>query len=309
MYRTPGAGLVLGIAAALLWSLHFRVTRSLLVAGVAPPVAGFYLLLAAAGVLLLLLFLSGRLSELSVFGRHETLLILLAGTGGYGFWLLGGMAREALPASQARLLFSTAPLLMVLFALFGPEKPGRQAAMGVLLGFVGCIMLVKGRQAGTESAAATVLWRGGALALGAAACWALFTVMARPLVREEKALPVAALVCSLGALCMLVTCLSTGQGIGGIALGQLWRALVAGALTVGMMMALWVGCIGGLAVARAAPLWYLSLAFGTLWAYRAGTRVDVWWALGGAVLVLLGIHFASAGRRREAVTIGDIIRG
>lgn len=296
---------VLGVLAALVWSPHFQLFRKLGADGPPALVAYFYVLLGAAGALLLFMFLGGRMDELNAFKRRETYFILLAAFGGYGFWVLRSLTLDVLPASRAHLLFYAAPLAAGVLSFFGGERADGRTFFGLALGFVGCIMMVPpGVREGTGL-------RGLLLGIGAAACWGIFWLLARPVVREEKVLPVAALVAGIGAACLLVTCLSTGAGLFDISPGQLVTALLGGAVTVGFMMALWLRCLAGMAVPLAAGLWYLGLFFSGLWSLLGfgGTGPDLWWLLGGGVLVLLGLHSALSGRRRRGATMSDVIRG
>ena len=312
VYRTKKQGFLFGVLAALLWAPHFYVVQSLRpaegAAGMPVLVAEFYFLLCGSVILLLLLFVSGRLSELAVFKRRETHFLVLAASGGYAFWLLRDSALAAISPAHAHLLFYSAPLLMGALSLLTAERADRRAVLGLLFGFLGCIMILLGPLRGAGMAHAASL-RGSLPAVGAAACWALFSVMARPIVREEKALPVAVLVMAIGAACLLVTCLSRGENILAVRTPQLWTALLAGALTVGLMMVFWLKCVGMVPVALASPLWYLALVFGIAWARWRGLSIAGWWALAGSVAILLGLHIALSGRKRTTVTIADIIRG
>ncbi|MBA7662961.1 hypothetical protein ES703_70994 [subsurface metagenome] len=307
VYRTKKQGFLFGVLAALLWAPHFYVVESLRpakgVAGMPVLVAEFYFLLCGSVILLALLFVSGRLSELAVFKRRETHFLILAASGGYAFWLLRDAALAAISPAHAHLLFYSAPLLMGALSLLTAERADRRAVLGLLFGFVGGILILH------RSGGAAASLQGSLLAVGAAACWALFSVMARPIVREEKALPVAVLVMAIGAACLLVTCLSRGENILAVKVPQLWTALLAGALTVGLMMVFWLKCVGMVPVALASPLWYLALVFGIAWARWRGLSIAGWWALAGSVAILLGLHIALSGRRRTTVTIADIIRG
>ncbi len=306
--RTSGkTALLLGALAALLWSRHFYVLEGLRGDDVPVLVLQFHLLFWPAAVFLLLLFISGRTSALSVFNRRETRFLALAAAGGYGFWVLRALALESGDAPQVHLLFYTAPLLMGLLSVFTGERADRKVAFGLLLGFIGCIVLVEGQGSGMETAA-PVRWSARFLAVGASACWAVFSLMARPIVREEKVLPVVALVTGVGAICLFVTCLSTGESIFRISPPQMLTAALAGLFTVGLMMAAWLKCLGMMPVSLASPLWYLGLLFGLIWAHRSGVSVSGWLALAGAVLILLGLHSALGGRQRSAVTMSDIIR-
>ena len=258
---------------------------------------------AAAG-LLLLLFLSGRLGELSVFNRRETLLphpcsprrlCLLDAARRRG--------REHATRARAHLLFYTAPVLIGVFSTFGREHADARTFLGLLLGFGGCVMLSMAR----GGPAAGGSWLSGLPAVGAAVCWAVFCLVARPIAREEKALPVAAIVLSVGAVCLFVTCIARGDGIFHIGMRQLGETIPLGIFTVGLMLVFWLRCLGSVPAAAAAPLWYLGLLFATLMA--GGLRAGLWWLIAGAVLILVGIQRALSGRTTRDVTLGDVIRG
>ncbi|MFW6189575.1 MAG: DMT family transporter [Planctomycetota bacterium] len=309
MARTGKAAFVFAALAALLWSPHHYVLEWLL-SGTSPVpflVAQFHFVFWAAVGLMLILFLSGRLDEVSVFQRRETRFLLLAAAGGYGFWTLRALAFDGLSPDRARLLFYLAPLLIGIFSLLGEERAGGRPLFGLVLGFVGCIMLLQG--APGAPGAGGGLWSYLA-AVAAAACWALFALAVRPVVRHEGSLSVAAVVTAIGAVCILVTSISKGENPLSVTAGQLGAAASAGVVTVGLMMALWLKCLSRMPAVAAAPWWYLGLVFGTIGrAVVAGEfGRSVWWLLGGGVLVVMALQTAAGGRGRQAVTMGDLIR-
>lgn len=312
MFATRKSALAFGVLAALLWSPHFYALEPIRQSTAPALVVQFHLLLWPFLGLLLVVFIGGQASALSVFSRRETYFLILAATGGYGFWVLRGLALESPSPAHARLLFCAAPLLMGIFSLFTREKADRRIGVALLLGFLGCWLIIMGQHGGSGGAVSGA-FRSSVLALSAAACWALFSLLARPVVREEKTLPVAALVVGIGVLCLFVTCLSTGDRIWDISPAQLRTVIVTGLVTVGLMMVVWLKCISGMPVALAAPLWYLAVLFGAMWARRAGVDAGGlwgWWPLVcGGVLIVIALHSALAGRRRGGVTISDMIRG
>jgi drug/metabolite transporter (DMT)-like permease len=307
MHTSQRTGLVLGVLAALLWSPHFFIVDGLRREGVPLLPLQFHLLFWPALALGLLLFLGGRSSALSVFQRRETYFLVLAAAGGYGFWILRGLALESADPSRAHLLFYAAPLLIALFSRSTQQQAALRVGVGLLLGFVGCALI--GHSLSPGAAESLPAGRGGVLALAGAACWALFAVMARPVVRQEAVLPVAVLGMGIGAAALFVTCLSTGESVFDVSIAQVKTLFFAGVVTVGLMMAAWLKCLAGLPAARAAPFWYLGMLFGVIWAGGAGWRVAGWWTLAGAVLILLGAQNALSGRRQVGVTMSDIIRG
>ncbi len=307
MYRSRKAAIALGVLAALFWSPHFPLTERIRAGEAAPPymVLGFYFLLGGAAGLGLVLFLTGRLAELRVFNRRETHFLVLAASGGYGFWILRALSLQAAAPARAHLAFYAAPVIIAILSALTQERADGRTMVGLLLGFVGCIMLVgPGEGAGVQL-------RGTVLGLAAATCWAVFSLVARPLMRQEKALPVATLTAGMGALFLLATSLGMRVGLFDIAPGDLAVALLGGVVTVGVTMALWLKCLAQLPAALAGGLWYLGLLFGSLCGFAGvfGPAPDGWWLLGGAMLILLGLHSALSGRRRGEATMGDIIRG
>lgn len=308
MRSSTKAGLGLAALAALLWSPNFYIADGLIAAETGPSslAAHFHLVFWGAAGLMLLTFLSGRLDELSILNRRETYFLVLAAAGGYGFWMLRAMSLDSLDPDRAHLLIYAAPVFMGVFSLLGREPADGRGFFALVLGFVGCIMLVEGT--GGETTGGSL--QAHLLALGAAGCWAAFTVMARPLMREEKALPVAALVLSAGAACLLVTCLGTGDSVLSVSVGQLGLCVAGGAVSVGVAAALWLKALGMVPAVGAAPWWYMALVFGSVGRAVAQGRFgsQFWWLLGGTALVLMALGSASRGGARNLVTMSDVIR-
>jgi hypothetical protein len=75
------------------------------------------------------------------------------------------------------------------------------------------------------------------------------------------------------------------------------------------MMATWLTCLSAVSVATAAPVWYLGAAFGMLWRGLGPAELNVWMAVGGIILVILGLYGAGGSRQeRPGLTFGDILR-
>jgi drug/metabolite transporter (DMT)-like permease len=308
MERPARTAVLLCTVATFLWSLNLPTLQSSHAAAVPLTAAVFHALFWAALVLLLVLFLSGRTGELAALKYRETQVLFLAATGGYGFWLLGALALQAGSPPRAAFWFCSVPLLIAAISTATGEKADRRAVLGLLVGLAGCWLVARGQVARAQ--AGPTAGRGGAfLALGASACWALFSVAARPLLREHKALPAAVLVTGLGAVCMLVTCLSMGEGIFDISLSQLSRLAFRSSFSVGLMTVLWLRALAVAPAVLAGPVWYLGAVFGVLWAYRAGEPLSAWWILPGVVLIALGLRRSFAARQARSLTIADVIRG
>jgi len=299
-----------GVVAALLWSPQFYVVRQMLQGSDKANVLTFYflvLLWGGAGSLLVL-FLMDRTRELSVFKRAQAHLLFLVATGGYGFWLLRALAlqRSVGSPSHVQLLFYAGPLLLGFMSLVTREAAKAGQIGGLLLGFVGCIMIAWNPAWRATEAGPSPGFRTSLIALAAAGCWAVFTLAARPLAKTEKPLPLSAIVLSMGALCILVTCFSMGT-LPSVSPKILWTSILLG-LTTAICLRFWLACLATAPAASAAPLWYLSLVFGIFWAWQMAGLSPGWFTLGGIALILVASHSAGGGRVRPEASMSDLVR-
>ncbi|MFP4176780.1 MAG: EamA family transporter [Planctomycetota bacterium] len=309
MTRSETSGFVLGLLAVLFWSPHLL---SLLHYGSGQTpmlVLHFHILLWAAVVSWGLLIVSGGVDKLSVFQRHETRFILLVLTGGYGMWLLRAFAVEqAGNPANVHILFYAGPLLLGIMSLTSSEGATLKQIGALVLGFVGAIMILARPGEGETAAGMAPAASTAGLALAGAALWAVFALLARPLVRNEPVLPTATLIWSLGSACLLVTCLSTGENILEITPRDLYTTILIGGGTITAGMGLWLKCLSEVTVAFAAPIWYLSLIPGIGLTYWLEDQWPGWLAIGGAVLILLICRSGQSRDRTDQMTLSDVIR-
>ena len=309
MTRSESTSFALGLSAALFWGPHFGMVVKAMDQDVPLLVFYFYVVLWAAAACAVVLAAMGRLQDLSVFHRRETTFFLLTLTGGYGLWLFRALALERAGSnlSNLRIWLYSGPLMLGLLSMPSREGARGRQILALLLGFVGCIM-ISVSPSGEESAGGSGAWL---LALGGAACWAVFALLARPLVRQEKALPTGAVIWGMGAACLLVTLLVTGESKSLLAITPrgLWLSMIIGAGTVALGFGCWLKCLAGAAPAFVAPLWYLSLVFGIVWGTSIGGPSSRWWLAGGAALILVAVYAACSGRSRPTMTMSDVIRG
>jgi drug/metabolite transporter (DMT)-like permease len=206
------------------------------------------------------------------------------------------------------ILFYAAPLVMGLLSLPTREGPRWKQIGALTLGFVGSIMIIA--QPAGERVSSLLPGAGLAfLGLAAALCWAAFCLLARPLMREEKVLPSSFIIWTMGAACLLATCLSTGSNPLSITRRGLWLSMVLGGGTVALGFGIWLKCLSEVTPSFAAPLWYVGLVFGIGWGHwMAGTRPG-WLTVGGVVLILLFVRSGRSRDRRHTMTLSDVIRG
>jgi len=132
-------------------------------------------------------------------------LMLLGGTG------LVAWAEQFVPSNIAAIVIATMPLWMALLrwvALKG-DRPGKTSMAGLLLGFLGTLLLVRSTTTGTEMVEGHTL--GLAVLVLAALLWATGSLVSRGM--EQPRMPALATSIQLlsGGFCCLAAGLATGE--------------------------------------------------------------------------------------------------
>lgn len=122
----------------------------------------------------------------------------LIGHLGYQLCFIGGLARTT--AASSALIIGSTPILVALVAvILGIEHVGVLHWIGTLLSMVGVALVV-----GLGDSASGGSLPGNLLVLGAAACWAIYTVACRPLLARHSPLVLTAYSMAFGTVGYLV---------------------------------------------------------------------------------------------------------
>jgi len=169
-------GYLCGILASATWGTVFFVGRIVMSGGtVNPLVLAFWRCFFAS---LFLLFILGRRVTKVVPAIKESRVsfLFLSLT---GIFLMNVLILTSLmhtTATSSSILMNANPVfILVLAAIFLKEKVTSCKILAVLLGFAGCVMVINGTTDGPASVGGNLLL-GNFLAMGAALCWALYTV-------------------------------------------------------------------------------------------------------------------------------------
>jgi drug/metabolite transporter (DMT)-like permease len=101
----------------------------------------------------------------------------LIGHAGYQTLFIAGLARTT--AGNSAVILAMVPLFVgALGVLLGLERPSLRMWLGLVLAFVGIVVLIVGR-AGLTLDTTTIA--GDLITLAASLCWAVYTVLARPM--------------------------------------------------------------------------------------------------------------------------------
>ncbi|MFA0887589.1 MAG: DMT family transporter [Synergistales bacterium] len=194
LYGETCAGL-----AAVLWGLNYPITKWVLKA---VPAGEFLVVRFSLGGLLFVSIVAMCGQDLSIERKDRSKLAVLGllCVGLYNvLWTLG---IHRISSSTSALIISSSPLLVGLFcSLLGMEKMTTRRWLGLTSGFLGVVMIMvsgSSPQTGLQS-----FLGGNAMTALSAILFALYAVVAKPLLREHSAIKVTALA-MLGGLPVIV---------------------------------------------------------------------------------------------------------
>lgn len=188
------------LAMAVIWGLNAVVVKAIFVQ--MPPQVFMAVRFAIAGALLLMVAY-GVERSLAIRRQHWPLLVLAAmvGTGFYQPLFLFGLSMTS--ASNAVLIIAISPVFVALInRMLGRETLSPRAWAGIGLALGGVALIVEGGAAGLHFDPQGL--QGDALVLLSTLLWALYAVVAAPLVRVYTPLRVTALTTAIGAVPLML---------------------------------------------------------------------------------------------------------
>ncbi|MCC7447608.1 MAG: DMT family transporter [Anaerolineae bacterium] len=220
----PGFGItdVIMLITMVTWGLNFIAIK----VGVTelPPLAFTSIRHVGASILLLMMLASQRM--MPRFSRREWL--WLVGLGLIGITIHQPLAMYGVAnttAGNAGLILSSTPVFVALFNHWlGRERLSAKAWFGVIVAFVGMAMVIGGDEGFSLSSQHLV---GDVLALVAIILWAVYTMLAQPLLLRRDSLAVSALSLTAGTIPLTLLALPAIRV-------QNWQAVSSGAL-LGML--------------------------------------------------------------------------
>ena len=199
---------------------------------------------------------------------------------------------RAVPAGPAALIFSTFPLLTMLFAAaLGHEALSRAKSIGVLLTILGVGLALGERLRGAVYDGA--FWLGALMVLASAALGAICSVLYRPYLRKYPALPVGAfaMLASVGFLALLAAGEGSYAAMPHLS-GPGWLAILFIGFSSGVGYFLWLWALKHASATRVTVFLSLSpVTAAALGALFLGETVSTTF-LAGLAAVALGLWFA-----------------
>ena len=164
------------------WAGNFIVVKGAI--GILPPV-GFTFLRYSLAALSLLALLRWREGAIRL-PRGDVGRIALLGIVGFGcYQIIWPVALQSIPAGDSALLIATTPVITALLAVAtGADAANPVKLVGALVSFVGVAVVI----AAGQRLDLGVSLAGDLLTLGAAVCWALYTVFGARILRRHTPL-------------------------------------------------------------------------------------------------------------------------
>jgi drug/metabolite transporter (DMT)-like permease len=180
---------------ALIWGVNFVVVK--FATGVLPPLA-FNAVRVTLAAVTLMIIAAVRPKPWPDRRLALTLMALgVLGNGIYQVFFINGVSLTR--AGDASLLIAATPAFIALISRFlGVERIGRKGWVGIGLSILG-IGLVSGAAAIAQTSAAV---RGDLLILCGALCWAFYTVLLKPYMKDVDGVKLSALTMVGGAVCL-----------------------------------------------------------------------------------------------------------
>jgi drug/metabolite transporter (DMT)-like permease len=204
-------------------------------------------------------------------------------------------------AFSSAVVLTSQPLFTLLILLFlGGERLRRSQVAGTLIAFAGIAVFL------SEKFSRGVLHAGlgDVILLFAAACFSVYTVIARPLVARYGPLIVLAYTLFLGAPPLLLLSAPSffAAQLSGLTtmvwIGLFWSIALSSVL--GWIVWAWVNHVRG--IARSAPLLYLPPPIAGVVAWLTLGEQFTWLKIAGAVVTMAGVAWAQFGSGRPPPT-------
>lgn len=220
----------------------------------------------------------------------------LAGITGYQLFFIQGL--RVTPASTASMVMAVTPVFIALLSTaLGQERLSGRAWAGILVSFGGFYALISHQNGAGFTWAG---WRGAVFILAANACWAVYTVLGRPVLERIAPLRLAGLTTIAGTILyapFAAAALRTADWS-----KVTWRTgaaiVYSGLFAIVFGFAVWYVSIRRIGSARTGTYSYLSPIFAALFAAAVlGERLDGA-QIAAAAVILAGVALTRSADRR-----------
>ncbi len=284
---------LLMLSVVIIWGINFSVLKVVMRSMTPLAFNGLRFSLATLVMVLILLW---RHESFRVIKRDILPIILLGIVGHtlYQVFFITGMARTT-PAN-ASLVMATAPIFVVIYgAILGVERANRWMWVGIVLSFLGLILLIGGG-GGVSLDTQTIL--GDLLVLVAAMLWAAYTTGSKPLLARYSPLKLTTLSMMAGTVPLVFICIPQmrAQDWGSVGLGAWTGVFYSAVFSVVLAYLAWYTSVQRVGSARTAVYSNLTPVVAILVAWIALGEMLAPVQIAGALVVLAGVMITRRGK-------------
>ena len=282
------------IAMSIVWGLNFTAIKGAV--SEFQPLTFNTIRFAISSLFLLgLLWLRER--SIGVHRKDLARFVLLAiiGNTAYQMFFINGIALTT--ATNSALILATTPIFIILFgALLNVEKVTSRIVQGVILSFIGVVMIVLGTGNSLTFSNQSLL--GDLLIVANPICWSIYTVLSKPMLKEYSPLKLTAVTMAIGAVpLVLVGIPSLGTQNWAEISTSSWVGLGFSAfLAIGLGYVIWYTGVSRIGSAKTSLYDNLVTVFAVASAWIILSESMTWIQILGAVLVFGSLYLV---RRKE----------
>ncbi|MBN1444994.1 MAG: EamA family transporter [Candidatus Omnitrophica bacterium] len=283
-------GYLCGIFAAVTWGTVFFVGRIVMKDGsVNPVVLAFWRCFFAS--LFLLILLRRRVKNVIPAVKKDWVnLLYLSCVGIFLFNMLVFSSLRYTTATSSSILMNSNPLfILLLSAIFLHEKINFNKIFAVFIGFSGCIMVIKGTS-GISLSEANNLLRGNFFAIGAALCWAIYTVGGRNPTWKYGAIVTTFVTLSTGMLLLLANMLVQGIDFLNVRPAVFLAGAYLGIVPAGIGFTLWYNALKYMEPGELGILQYLASVVTAVLAIIFLKELPSIFVIAGMILIFLALY-------------------
>ncbi|MCP4726871.1 MAG: DMT family transporter [bacterium] len=187
------------LTVAIIWAFNFTAIK--LALEEIPPIA-FNTLRFIGSSIVLSIYYHFFIGDYSFIRKHFKRLLFLALTGNTILQIVFIYGINFTTAGNSSLMYSTVPMFVAIISVMAKIEVVKKVTWaGIILSFFGIILILSSSAKGLSFTVSSV--RGDLLILVAAVCWSVFTVFAKPLIKETSILKVVVVTFVLGTFFLI----------------------------------------------------------------------------------------------------------
>ena len=297
--RFSRVDLMLG-AMSFIWGINFTAVKSALTDF--SPLSFNAIRFGTASLILLgLLWLSERSFGVCKKDLARFVVLALIGTTAYQLFFINGIALTS--ASNSSLILATTPIFIILFgAVLGVEKITSRIVQGVILSFLGVVMIILG--SGRPLALTDQTLIGDLLIIANPICWSIYTVLSKPMLKEYSPLKLTTVTMAIGTVPLVLVSVPSlnAQDWSAVSVNA-WLSLAFSAVfAIAIGYVLWYTGVSRIGSSRTALYDNLVTVFAVASAWIFLSESMTAFQIFGAVLVFASLYVARRKSRAPLLT-------